>query len=76
MRVGVPGTQGKAHRDKGGLNMTIKVNNAPEIKAPYVVVRRAEDSSLWYYGQYKDKETATQVAVDIGNGFVAEGLNG
>jgi len=56
--------------------MTIQVNNAPEIKAPYVVVRRGNDGSLWYYGQYKDKDLAAQIAVDIGNGFVAEGTNG
>ena len=56
--------------------MTIHVNNTPAINKPYVVVRRAEDGKLWYFGQYDDKNKADQVAVEIGNGFVAEAQNG
>lgn len=56
--------------------MIISVKNTPAIDKPYVVVRRAEDGSLWYFGQYDDKNKAAQVAVEIGNGFVAEEQNG
>ena len=41
-----------------------------EIHHPYIVVRRMEDTTLWYWGAYDDENSATAAAVAIGNGFV------
>ena len=50
-----------------------EINNMSENamnKDGYLVVRRDEDASLWYYGLYDDEKTAKDVAIEIGNGFV------
>ena len=53
------------------MKVEIKINNMPEeIRHKYIVARRAEDGSVWYWGQYKDKADADKWAVEIGNGFV------
>lgn len=55
------------------MKAEIKINNLPEeIRHKYIVVRRMEDASLWYWGAYDDENSATAVAVEIGNGFVVE----
>ena len=41
-------------------------------KEGYLVVRRDNDSALWYYGLYDFEETAREVAIEIGNGLVLE----
>lgn len=58
------------------MKVGIKINNMPEeIRHKYIVVRRIEDASLWYWGAYDDKDSATAAAVAIGNGFVVEAVN-
>lgn len=58
------------------MNAEIKINNMPEeIRYKYIVVRRIEDASLWYWGAYDDENSATAAAVAIGNGFVVEALD-
>jgi len=58
------------------MKAEIKINNMPkEIQYPYIVVRRIKDTTLWYWGQYKDKTEADKWAVEIGNGFVVEALD-
>ena len=48
------------------------INNMPkELHYPYLVVRHVEDE-LWWYGQYKDYQRASDVALELGNGFVLE----
>ena len=50
-----------------------EINNMSENaldKDGYLVVRRDDDARLWYYGLYNDAETAREVAIEIGNGFV------
>ena len=54
------------------MKVELKINNASKIIYPYIVARRAEDGSVWYWGQYKSKTEAEQWAVRIGNGFVVE----
>lgn len=54
------------------MKVELKINNTSKIVYPYVVARRAEDGSVWYYGQYKALKQANAVAVEIGNGFVVE----
>lgn len=41
-------------------------------KDGFLVVRRDDDASLWYYGLYDFEETAREVAIEIGNGLVLE----
>ena len=41
-------------------------------KDGFLVVRRGDDSSLWYYGLYDSEETARNAAKEIGNGLVLE----
>ena len=58
------------------MKAEIKINNMPEeIRHPYIVVRRTEDTTLWYWGAYDDENSATAAAVEIGNGFVVEAVN-
>lgn len=50
-----------------------EINNMSENardKDGYLVVRRADDAKLWYYGLYDDAEKARETAIEIGNGFV------
>mgnify|MGYP006992212061 CR=1 FL=1 len=58
------------------MKADIYINNLPEtISRKYIVVRRCDDDgkvSLWYYGQYSDRDKALDVALEIGNGFVVE----
>ena len=57
------------------MKAEIKINNMPkEIHYPYIVVRRIEDTTLWYWGQYRDRAEADKWAVEIGNGFVVEAV--
>ena len=68
------------------LNKSIKVNvtiwNAPSKELPpgvYVLARQditCGKPQLWYYGCFKERERAEQVAVEIGNGVVLEVDNG
>ena len=58
------------------MNAEIKINNMPEeIRYKYIVVRRIEDATLWYWGTYDDENSATAAAVAIGNGFVVEAID-
>ena len=58
------------------MKAEIKINNMPEeIHHPYIVVRRLEDITLWYWGAYDDESSATAAAVAIGNGFVVEAID-
>ena len=41
-------------------------------KDGFLVVRRDDNSSLWYYGLYDSEETARDAAKEIGNGLVLE----
>ena len=41
-------------------------------KDGFLVVRRDDDASLWYYGLYDSEETARNAAKEIGNGLVLE----
>lgn len=41
-------------------------------KDGFLVVRRGDDSSLWYYGLYDSEEPARNAAKEIGNGLVLE----
>ena len=53
----------------------VKVNNVPEdraMKHGFMVVRRSEDGSLWFYGIYPLDFRAEEVAKEIGNGLVLE----
>ncbi len=58
------------------MKADIYVKNLPEtISGEYIVIRRCDDDgkvSLWYYGQYSDRDKALEVALEIGNGFVVE----
>lgn len=55
------------------MKVEVRINNMPEeIRHKYIVVRRIEDASLWYWGAYDDENSATAAAVAIGNGFVVE----
>ena len=57
------------------VSCKIKVNNMPVMRDRhgFMVVRRDERSAeLWYYGTYSSESTATEIAVEIGNGFVVE----
>lgn len=57
------------------MKAEIKINNMPEeIHHPYIVVRRIEDTTLWYWGAYDDENSATAAAVEIRNGFVVRAL--
>lgn len=38
----------------------------------YIVVRRDDDASLWYYGLYDSEDVAWETACQIGNGIVLE----
>ena len=51
-----------------------EIHNMPEDRDRhgFMVVRRSEDGSLWYYGTYPVKERAEEGAVEIGNGIVLE----
>jgi hypothetical protein len=53
------------------MKATIEINNMPtKIYGEWLVVRRADDSKLWYYGAYSEKDRAELIAQTIGNGFV------
>lgn len=52
--------------------MKISVFNVPELVKDWIVIRRADDCSLWYHGQYDDRERALRVAKEV-NGFISEG---
>lgn len=41
-------------------------------KDGFLVVRRDDDASLWYYGLYYTEEDARRAANEIGNGLVLE----
>lgn len=57
------------------MKAEINISNLPEeIKLPYIVVRRIDDATLWYWGQYYGLERATEAAVEIGNGFVVKAV--
>ena len=58
-----------------GSNIIVRaeINNMPEYakdKDGYLVVRRDNDSRLWFYGLYDTQKMAQIVAIEIGNGFV------
>lgn len=53
------------------LNTTCGIQNGLH-DGEFMVVRRAEDATLWYYGVYQEYEAAESVAVEIGNGFVVQ----
>ena len=57
------------------MKVELKINNASKIVYPYIVARRAEDGSVWYWGQYKDRAEADKWAVEIRNGFVVEAID-
>lgn len=56
----------------------IKIHNLPKgiddgtYEGMFIVVRRLEDCSLWYYGSYETYQRAQGVALEIGNGFVVQ----
>lgn len=52
-------------------NVPLNVRNG-KYDDRFMVVRRGEDASLWYYGIYEDEQKATDVAIEIGNGFVVQ----
>lgn len=57
------------------INVTVEISNMSINaldKEGYLVVRRDNDSALWYYGLYSTKEFAREVACEIGNGIVLE----
>ena len=57
------------------INVTVEVSNMSENaldKEGDLVVRRDNDSALWYYGLYSTEEIAWEVACEIGNGIVLE----
>jgi len=65
--------KGKIMGIKTSIIVRAEINNMSENainKDGYLVVRRDEDASLWYYGLYDDEKTAQEVAIEIGNGFV------
>lgn len=65
---------GFSERIQGGveeMKAAIEINNAPaKIYGEWLVIRRADDNKLWYYGAYSDKDQAELIAQTIGNGFV------
>lgn len=55
------------------MKVIIEIKNTPmTFKGRFVVARRAEDATLWYYGSYDTVERAVEVAEELGNGFVVE----
>lgn len=58
------------------LRIDVEINNLPkdfdsrEFNEDYMVVRRANDAKLWYYGIYKGRDRAYKIAEEIGNGIV------
>ena len=55
------------------IKVNVEIHNMPEdVTEDYVVVRRAEDYSFWFYGEYETKERAIEVARELSNGFVIE----
>ena len=54
------------------MKVELNIRNTSKIVYPYIVARREEDGSVWYWGQYRDKAEADKWAVEIGNGFVVE----
>ena len=56
------------------MKVELNIRNTSKIVYPYIVARRAEDGSVWDWGQYKDKAEADKWAVEIGNGFVVEAV--
>lgn len=54
------------------MKVELNIRNTSKIVYPYVVARREEDGSVWYWGQYRDRAEADKWAVEIGNGFVVE----
>jgi hypothetical protein len=54
------------------MKVELNIRNTSKIVYPYIVARRGEDGSVWYWGQYKDRAEADKCAVEIGNGFVVE----
>lgn len=52
------------------------INNMPkELHYPYLIVRHVEDE-LWYYGNDPDYQKASDIALEIRNGFVLEVVKG
>ena len=51
-----------------------EIHNSPDKRMDhgFMVVRRAEDGKLWYYGTYSVRDFAEEVANEIGNGIVLE----
>ena len=57
------------------INVTAEIKNMSDYGKThegYIVVRRDDDASLWYYGLYDSEETARNAAKEIGNGLVLE----
>lgn len=57
------------------MKVELNIKNTSKIVYPYIVARRAEDGSVWCWGQYRDREEADKWAVEIGNGFVVEAID-
>jgi len=53
-----------------------KVNNTPkDVKSGWVVARvDSFTAELWYYGTYKDKKQAYDIALELENGVVLESV--
>lgn len=61
------------------LSAYLNIKNLPEdigrlyrkdYRNKYIVARRVEDASLWYYGTYDTLDRAIEVAKEIQNGIV------
>lgn len=55
------------------MRVNVKIKNMSENakdKEGFLVVRRDDDASLWYYGLYADEKKAHDVAIEIRNGLV------
>ena len=55
------------------MKVYAEIKNVPDYakeKDGFLVVRKTEDASLWFYGLYDSEERAKAVAIEIGNGFV------
>lgn len=56
------------------IDAKVFVHNLPTqkiVNGAFVVVR-VVDTEFWYYGTWSNKETAQDVAVEIGNGVVLQ----
>lgn len=55
------------------MDVHAEINNILEYakeKSGFIVARRAEDATLWFYGLYDTADRAQEVAIEIGNGVV------